>query len=259
MSTAIETLTAWFRSQVGTRELGENNVIYNTHYYGSPVTGSDYPWCVTFVWDGFREAGLSPLFCGGAKTAYCPYVMDWARQHGQWVTDGYREGDLLLYDQDGDGTVDHIGYCAHAAPLRGVITSIEGNYSNAVAEVKRMWISVLGAYRPAYPAADTPAPETPSQPQLDADGMYTVQPGDTLWGLAERYLGNGVRFGEIMEANGLLSDKLLQGQRLRLPGMSSPAAMATITVTIAETTLQTLQRLAGSKSIGEYLDTVFAE
>ena len=61
----MDKLTAWFRAQIGVRETGENNVIYNTHYYGGAVNGSQYPWCAAFIWDGFRENGLSHLFCGG--------------------------------------------------------------------------------------------------------------------------------------------------------------------------------------------------
>lgn len=39
------------RSQLGTSEYpkNSNNVIYNTWYYGHAVSGSAYPWCMTFV------------------------------------------------------------------------------------------------------------------------------------------------------------------------------------------------------------------
>lgn len=39
------------RSQLGTKEKpkNSNNVIYNTWYYGHAVSGSAYPWCMTFV------------------------------------------------------------------------------------------------------------------------------------------------------------------------------------------------------------------
>lgn len=143
-------LTEWFRSQIGISErpAGSNNIKYNTDYYGQAVSGDSFPWCVTFVWDGFRLAGLSQLFCGGQKTAYCPFVENYARAHGQWVTAGYREGDLLLYDWNGDGIADHIGYCAGASG--GNVISIEGNLSDKVQQVTRAQVTVKGAYRPAY-------------------------------------------------------------------------------------------------------------
>lgn len=47
--------------------------------------------------------------------------------------------------------------------------------------------------------------------------LYTVQDGDTLWALAERWLGSGTRYAEIMEANGLKHDLLTVGMVLKLP------------------------------------------
>ena len=253
-SPAIEKLTAWFEAQIGTREAGENNVIYNTHFYGHPVTGSAYPWCVVFIWDGFRENGLSGLFCGGEKTAYCPYVVDWAKRHDRWITSGYREGDLLLYDWNGDGEADHIGYCVSISAYSDSLVVIEGNYQDGVGKVLRRPGAVMGAYRPEYPET---LPAAPDNPTAEPDGLYTVQKGDTLWGLAERFLGNGVRFSEIMEANGLISYDIYEGDKLHIPGAHTPV-MATITITIMESTLQELQRRTEGKSIGEYLDSLFA-
>lgn len=146
----IDILTAWFKAQIGTGETppGSNNVIYNTHYYGNAVSGDAYPWCCSFIWDGFRQSGLSRLFCGGVQTAYCPFVVNYAKTHNQWVTAGYREGDLLLYDWNKDGQADHIGYCAGING--GNVLSIEGNLSDKVQMVTRYHGSVMGAYRPAY-------------------------------------------------------------------------------------------------------------
>lgn len=164
-------LTEWFRSQIGIVESppGSNNVKYNTDYYGSAVSGDSYPWCVTFIWDGFRIAGLSQLFCGGQKTAYCPFVESYARSHGQWVTSGYKEGDLLLYDWNGDGTADHIGYCAGTSGSS--LICIEGNLSDKVQQVTRSPATVRGAYRPRYSDADpTPSPS----PSPTPSGKFTL-------------------------------------------------------------------------------------
>jgi len=50
---------------------------------------------------------------------------------------------------------------------------------------------------------------------------YTVQPGDTLWGIAERFYGAGSRFGPIYAANtgtiGSDPDLILPGQVLTIP------------------------------------------
>lgn len=74
-------------------------------------------------------------------------------------------------------------------------------------------------------AANTQAPEV----CLDADdsmkkelggGTFTVQPGDTLWGIAQATYGNGAWWEEIQRANasrGRDADALLIGERLTLP------------------------------------------
>ena len=50
--------------------------------------------------------------------------------------------------------------------------------------------------------------------------FYTVQKGDTLWGISADQLGNGAKYEEIFEANKpMLShpDKIYPGQVLRIP------------------------------------------
>ena len=46
---------------------------------------------------------------------------------------------------------------------------------------------------------------------------YTVQKGDTLWDLAQKYLGNGTRYTEIKTLNNLTSDTIYTGQTLKIP------------------------------------------
>ena len=46
---------------------------------------------------------------------------------------------------------------------------------------------------------------------------YTVVAGDSLWGIAQRQLGNGWRYPEIVQLNGLRSNFIYSGQVLKLP------------------------------------------
>ena len=46
---------------------------------------------------------------------------------------------------------------------------------------------------------------------------YTVKRGDSLWSIAQRYLGSGARYNEIKKLNNLKSNLLKEGQTLILP------------------------------------------
>ena len=46
---------------------------------------------------------------------------------------------------------------------------------------------------------------------------YTVKKGDTLWAIAQRYLGSGSKYKEIKSLNALNSDTIYPGQTLKIP------------------------------------------
>ena len=69
--------------------------------------------------------------------------------------------------------------------------------------------------------------------------MYTVKTGDTLWDIAQNELGNGARYREIMELNGLKNEIIYPGQVLKLPsansGNSGSQTVKTYTVKTGDT------------------------
>ena len=46
---------------------------------------------------------------------------------------------------------------------------------------------------------------------------YTVKKGDTLWAIAQRYLGSGTKYKEIKALNALKSDTIYPNQVLKIP------------------------------------------
>ncbi|MEV4128390.1 LysM peptidoglycan-binding domain-containing protein [Nocardia sp. NPDC049707] len=64
----------------------------------------------------------------------------------------------------------------------------------------------------AAPAAEEVPPPPP------AAQTYTVEPGDTLWAIAERFYGDGNRYQEIADASGIDNpDVINPGQVLTIP------------------------------------------
>lgn len=228
----ISKLNSAFFAELGTAEIpkGSNNVKYNTEYYGHEVSGDNYPWCCSFIWCVFRKCGLSNVFCGGNKTAYCPFVVSWARQHNQWVTSGYQLGDILLYDWDGDGVADHIGWCAGVAG--GYAKSIEGNSSDSVRLNSQPFSKIMGAYRPKYSndqlVNNNLGSETSISNKTESiPDEYTVKAGDSLWAIG---LKIGVPYLEIAKANNISSPFVIHpGQILTIPnGKTSSTSTTTV-------------------------------
>lgn len=67
---------------------------------------------------------------------------------------------------------------------------------------------------PEKPAEGATAPQTPAYRPGD---RYMVQPGDTLWGIAERYLGDGSRWHDLYAYNNLPSTEIHIGDVIELP------------------------------------------
>lgn len=144
-------------SQIGIKEqpANSNKVKYNTEYYGSEVSGSDYPWCCAFVWWVFKHCNASALFYGGKKTAYCPTVENYYKQQGKWYSSG-KPGDMVLFDFSHKGIAGHIGI-VEKVNADGSYTTIEGNTGSgndanggAVMRRIRYKSSIRGFARPDY-------------------------------------------------------------------------------------------------------------
>ena len=67
--------------------------------------------------------------------------------------------------------------------------------------------------KPEENVEETPAKE----PISHQSATYTVKGGDSLWAIAANVLGDGSRYKEIMELNGLQSSTICKGDVLKLP------------------------------------------
>ena len=69
-------------------------------------------------------------------------------------------------------------------------------------------------------AAEEPAVEeaAAAEPEAEAARTYTVESGDTLWAISERFYGDGNKYQIIADASGIANPDLIQpGQVLTIP------------------------------------------
>ena len=143
---------------VAVKEIGTVEQSGNRQKYGKAYGMDGVYWCMQFVWWCFQQVDKS-LFMDGGKTASCGELMRWAQAHGQWVTTGYRPGDVLIYDFPGTAyKTDHCGICESVSGQ--YVTAIEGNTSSGISgsqangdgvyRKRRPKAHIVGAYRPDY-------------------------------------------------------------------------------------------------------------
>ena len=89
-------------------------------------------------------------------------------------------------------------------PAKNCPQYILPHWSTFLATVKEYYNQITGA---------TTTPNASS----GADIVYTVKHGDTLWAIAQKCLGKGSRYTEIVKLNGLKSNVLYTGQKLKMP------------------------------------------
>ena len=102
--------------------------------------------------------------------------------------------------------------------------------TSALYRVRKSWAdskSQKGAYKilanakkcadanPGYSVFD--ASGNAVYPVASTESTYTVVHGDTLWTIAQRLLGDGRRYTEIVSLNGLASNVIYSGMKLKIP------------------------------------------
>lgn len=110
------------RGEIGVKEnpAGSNKVKYNTWYYGSSVSGDEYPWCMTFVQWCFNSASCSLPY----KTASCSGLLNWYKtKFPDKIVQNPKPNDIVIYTFGHTGIVEQDN-------KNGTITAIEGNTSS---------------------------------------------------------------------------------------------------------------------------------
>lgn len=146
---AVLKIAAW---QLGVVEMPSGS---NRQKYGEAFGMNGQPWCMMFVWWVFREAGFN-LY----KTGSCTTLTNRYKQAGQWVTSGYKPGDIVMFDFSGrKSKTEHVGIVESVSKDGKTLITIEGNTGStsqanggAVMRRTRSVSLVTGACRPGYNA-----------------------------------------------------------------------------------------------------------
>lgn len=215
------------KSQIGTCEpTGDDKYIKVYNELTGAKFGMDVAWCAIFVtWVMYM--------CGVAKNvvtrfASCTAGMKWFISKGRWQNAKAYGGTytpvpgIPVFFSKAHKLMDpsHVGIVTKVCPP--YIYTVEGNTSDAVHE-RTYRIDdkyIIGYGVPSY------ADEYKAVSIANIDSSYKtveVKSGDTLWGIAEKYLGSGSRYREIMSLNSLTSVTIHPGLVLSIPGTNASA------------------------------------
>lgn len=222
--------------------------------------GPDYD-CSSLVISAYKQAGV-PLSCtytGNMRSdmlmnGFVPAPVDLK------TGEGLRVGDVLLNEKShtaiyiGNGKIVQASINEKGTVTGGKPGDQTGHEINIHAYYNFPWDMVL-----RYVCKD--APETPTAGDSSRPGTYTVQRGDTLWGIAQRLLGAGERYVQIMSANNLVDSMIHPGQVLIIPAGDASTIYRTIQITVKSETLELLTIMAEGwdKTIGQVVDALMED
>lgn len=191
MATAVDVLNV-ARSQIGFHEGASNENPYGD-WYGVP----NAPYCAMGISWCFAQVGLSHLIAAQTPKgfSYNPAALPWFQRQGLVVNKMQGQpGDLVFFDWNGDGVVDHVEMLEAASP--GGITTIGFNTGSPNDPTKegcwqlhRNYLFIMAIVRPRYPVPLKPTTSISTGKKATASvaagasaltgGMLVTHPGTT--------------------------------------------------------------------------------
>lgn len=210
--------------------------------------GPDYD-CSSFLITAWKQAGL-PLSSTYTGNMYADFTIrgfsDVTAAVNLNTGAGLERGDVLLNKANhtamyvGDGQVVQASVNEKGTVTGGMPGDQTGKEICTRSYYNYPWDCVL-----RYMENDSTSSDTATAPEKVNDGTYTVQAGDTLWAIADKFLGDGSRYVEILKANNLASSMIYPGQVLKIP---DPEYM-TASITIKKDLWNTLQTAASIRGV----------
>lgn len=131
-SSTATRMVSYELSQLGIGDYrGNNNVKYNTWYWGRTINGSGYAWCMAF--QAYCCKQITGSNAAIPKTASCTSAVNIFKSRGQFqYSRAYggnytpKAGDLVFYTSNRGSTSCHVGMII-SSPVNGYLQTVEGN------------------------------------------------------------------------------------------------------------------------------------
>ena len=185
MATSLDVLNV-ARSQIGFHEGAQNENPYGI-WYGVP----NAPYCAMGVSWCFAQVGLSHLIAAQTPKgfSYNPAALPWFQRQGLVVNKMQAQpGDLVFFDWNGDGVVDHVEIIEAASA--GGLTTIgfnTGSPNDPTKEgcwrIHRNYLFIMAIVRPKYPVPIKPTTSisTSKKAVAGVTGTATALTGGLLY------------------------------------------------------------------------------
>ncbi|MCL2215389.1 MAG: LysM peptidoglycan-binding domain-containing protein [Defluviitaleaceae bacterium] len=171
----------------------------------------------------------------GEARQYDPYIREWIKPAEILrLLEDYRQKGTKLRLL---ATETSVNYDVYIREIQGKYVGGYGDYDYTISflNAKSLMVKQSAPPAPVPPPPPTASPSTPPpqpapplqntppqpRPEPPPAQTHTVVSGDTLWGIAQRYLGAGRRYPEIHAANrdviGANPNRIFPGQVLTIP------------------------------------------
>ncbi|MGM7700698.1 LysM peptidoglycan-binding domain-containing protein [Pseudalkalibacillus sp. Hm43] len=180
------------------------------YHYGAPVGNTSSFDCSSFTVTVFKEHGIN-LPRSSREQAKVGHAVS---------KSNLQKGDLLFYDTNYNGTVNHVAIYAGNGKMLGAQSSTGVAFTDAFS--RYYWGDRFVQARRVLNSDTKVASETTSN-----SSIYTVRSGDTLWGISRKH---HTTVSKLKQLNHLSSNTIYIGQKLKVAGTTSSSNATTYTV-----------------------------